>query len=334
MNSIEIEVCIPTYKRVDKLIEQVENLLVQLGPNDIIKIYDNDHIDESIVTKLTSDNRVSYKKNIVNIGLTSNLSVCFENTSKPWFWLLSDDDPVKDDAIDTIKKTIVKHNYPNFINFSSELMASRKQDLACIGIESYFEQLDSFSNLLLISNNVYKRECILPALSLIRHGCCMSGPQLVPFFLSKKRDNTNVVYSKHSLVHWGGSDKENSWNRCAFFNVFSYLDLVEDEYKQVVFSKISDTMNKETLLKFYLTLLHGVTKYNQKHTSILLLNKLRVYYDDYGSFGDKLILRFAGFSIKYVPYTSRKILNKTAKVLKSKSMIDYLHQDRKLEMYI
>lgn len=334
MNSIEIEVCIPTYKRVDKLIEQVENLLVQLGPNDIVKIYDNDLIDEDTVSKLISDSRVIYMRNSVNIGLTSNISTCFENISKPWFWLLSDDDPVKYNAVAIIKETIIDNDEPEFINFSTELMDSRKENLICKGMESSFKQLDSFSNLLLISNNVYKREFILPALSLIRHGCCMSGPQLVPFFLPKKNSNTTVLYSCKSIVHWGGGDKENSWNRCTFFNVFSYLDLVEEEYKEIVFCKISLNMNKESIFKFYLSLLYGVTEYNQKYTSLLLLMKLRVYYENFGSFGDRMILKSAQISIKYMPNISRKILDYLAKRIRSKSMKDYLHQVRKLEMYI
>lgn len=95
-----LEIAIPTFNRAEKLTQRLKELLPQLAADTRVVIYDNGSTDEtanSIAPYLS--NRVAQVRWPKNRGMCRNFMRVFEEMNAEWVWMLSDDDPVRPDAV-------------------------------------------------------------------------------------------------------------------------------------------------------------------------------------------------------------------------------------------
>lgn len=120
MDNKLLNIVIPTYNRPEAIKKQVALLLPQLTSEVSLTVFDN-HSDIP-VSKLFAEQdlcRFTVIRNTVNIGGDANIARCLESVSTGWAWPLGDDDPVKDNAVETVLnhiKTYGKYCYINFGN--------------------------------------------------------------------------------------------------------------------------------------------------------------------------------------------------------------------------
>ncbi|OXA97461.1 hypothetical protein B0A75_15985 [Flavobacterium oncorhynchi] len=115
-----LTIAIPTYNRPEKIKAQVNVLLPQLNDKVHLVIYDN--CSDTKVETLFKPNEIlqfHLVRNRVNVGADANIARCFENCTTKWLWTLSDDDLVKEDAVESILNEIEKNEEAVFINLCS-----------------------------------------------------------------------------------------------------------------------------------------------------------------------------------------------------------------------
>lgn len=132
-----LTIAIPTYNRPEQIQKQVRRILPQLSSAIILNIYDN-HSQKPVVDLFTEEEKKHFTiiRNPVNIGGDANIARCFEYCTTKWLWILSDDDPILDNIIETVViKTI--RQYPNacFINFTYE------KDYISYGLKNFLSNI-------------------------------------------------------------------------------------------------------------------------------------------------------------------------------------------------
>ncbi|WET16336.1 glycosyltransferase [Yersinia intermedia] len=230
MNSeldIGISIVIPTYNRMEKLKSRISELLPQMSQLDTLLISDNatELFDDDLLNLPYNDSRVVIHRNKVNIGANANIAKCFELVTGNWMWLLSDDDCVKPNALNIIKKCINKGN-ADFINFSSELLKTKRTDLICESFDGYLDSIgNNFSNHLLISNNVFNMEVLRPFTKFTYWGCFVNAPHLAPVYCALE-NNARILLSSETVVEWQKPDRTECWQLSSAFNLLFLPDVL------------------------------------------------------------------------------------------------------------
>ena len=121
MNGIKLSITIPTYNRPTQIVERIKELAPQIVEGVSIIIYDN--CSEVPVSELLvpfSNLPITVIRNAVNVGGDANQARCLENVHEGWAWTLGDDDPIREDAIETIMQLISEHVDCCFINMANK----------------------------------------------------------------------------------------------------------------------------------------------------------------------------------------------------------------------
>lgn len=106
MNYPLITIGIPTYNRADGYLRNaLQSALNQTYPNIEIVVSDNcsDDNTEAVVASL-NDSRIRYYRQRINIGPQNNFNFCLNQANGTYFLLLSDDDMIDTDFIETCLK--------------------------------------------------------------------------------------------------------------------------------------------------------------------------------------------------------------------------------------
>lgn len=93
----KLEIIIPTYNRVKNLTQTLDQLLAETSPvkNCLITILDNCSDDDTQKYCAQVQNRnqnIKYVRHEKNIGMGANITRAMEIASKPYYWLIGDDD--------------------------------------------------------------------------------------------------------------------------------------------------------------------------------------------------------------------------------------------------
>lgn len=223
--NIKLTVAIPTYNRLDSLLCRINELLVQLDANDRIVISDNNTLNFPNCDFFKAiDERILIYGNKSNLGANANILKCFELVETGWMWLLSDDDIVMYNAIELIKSTIEKYD-SDFINFTTELIKTEREDIFCRGVDDYLENIhDNFSNQLLISNNVYNIDSMVKYLKFAYMGCYFNAPHIAAMYVALE-NNASILLSSSEIVKWNKPDIKTMWQYSSLFNVLLLPDV-------------------------------------------------------------------------------------------------------------
>lgn len=331
MLSNSIQINIPTYNRFDKLILQLQLLLPQLSDIDRILVLDNCSDSFDLNHPIFSDARISISHNSSNIGICANIRKCFESLECDWLWVLGDDDRVYDDSLSIIRNCIA-NNKVKFINFSSSLLStSRNSDMTYSSLDEYVTNLDSFSNQLLISNNIYHKDLVINSAETIGYGVSMGAPHIIPI-ISDFSSCSSGLFSKESIVEWGVIDIDKTWNRIPLFNVFSLIDLLNNYTdKKLFFNVLRDFLPKSYILTAQLT--YSIINFGTEVSDArLFLSKVNVYFERYGTLSQRFVM-FLNRILLLTPRTTYSFLRLLYKIKTGKDLNNIM-QNRALRFYI
>lgn len=266
---IILTIAIPTYNRKDFLIKNIEQLLPQLNDQIKLLILDN-HSDEEMKVVLFNtlpnivNKNVKIIRNRVNIGGDANIIRCFEYCDTPYLWILGDDDVPLENAIDKIIFNILKQ--PNVIFFNYSTSYIRNNSFKAVGLYDFVDKIDEYSNLLFISNNIYKVKNILSNIRFAYNNLNSMAAQLV-ILIQSLNDVSETYFSTEQIVIWGKPTSENNWSHmCQSLGNSSIQELpviVRNGLSKKIAKKIQI---KSTLLSAYKSalLLTDSDKYNYR----------------------------------------------------------------------
>ena len=326
-----IQIAIPTYNRWNKLLAQLNKLQPQLTNKDKIVVIDNASSDFDSQHAIFADPRIRVIRNLANLGLCANISACFHHLDCDWLWLLSDDDRIFDHSLATIRDKIAQTD-AQILNFSSALLSTRRrQDLEYNSAKSYFEAMDSFSNHLLLSNNVYHSEVVKESIIKIGYGISMGAPHMIPIMLAINKHRKGL-FCKEDIIKWQDLAIDHSWNRIPLFNLLCLIDFLDDyQDKKYIFTILKGYLPK--LHFFSAQLSHSVNFHGASlDNAIFFYRKIGVYYCFYGTLYDKYVCRLNDL-LTHFPRIAYPLYTLLFKIVK-KASLNTLMQNRKLEFYI
>lgn len=119
-NVVDFSITIPTYKRVDQLVETIESALKQdTAINYEIIVVDNNpergDLTEVLMNRYKENKNIAYYKNSENLGMGGNWNRCLSLANGNWVVLLHDDDKIEPSFLSEVKKIAMKHPNAGFI---------------------------------------------------------------------------------------------------------------------------------------------------------------------------------------------------------------------------
>ena len=217
-DNLSLSIAIPTFNRFSELKNTIEILIPQLNENIEIVIVDNAS-DVDIKKYFTNNgllkNNIKVFTNIINIGAAANIAKCFEMASKDFIWLLSDDDKPLYNSVETVTRSIKTYPDVEYYNFSAH-WCKRKEDLKGQGISDFINTIDSYSNTVFMSTNVYNREKILKELYFGYTFSYSMAPHLAMMFMMINNSNSKFILLKDEIVNWNSPEAEGSWSEIRY----------------------------------------------------------------------------------------------------------------------
>jgi glycosyltransferase involved in cell wall biosynthesis len=214
-----LTIAIPTYNGHYYLLKQILNINQQL--NEHIDFYVIDNCSEPPVQEYLEIQGLTTKgikilRNKINIGVDANILKCIELCDTKWIWVLSDNDLIKKNAIDTALKEINLHHDSIYINFGN------RYNIVTDNYVSFCKYLN-YSNSFTISNclyNIFKlKECIahykehidthqaqiLYVLKYLEEHrktiCVLSDKQIINWSLEPKWRSIEFVLDTHNIYN-------------------------------------------------------------------------------------------------------------------------------------
>jgi glycosyltransferase involved in cell wall biosynthesis len=283
-----LTIAIPTYNRPAYLLKTVDAIIPQLNEYTTLLIIDN-HSDVSIETVLhdkylIKDINIKVVRNITNIGGAANTLRCFEYCQTPYIWTLGDDDVPKINAVSIILDFI--KDYPDviFFNFNCDLhLHKRNHTFFTVGLSDFVNNFDNYSNLLFISNNIYKHKSVISNIRFAYHYTYSAATQLAILIQSLKNEDSQVCFSKEKIVTNGIPENGNHFSvviQSLGYNILVELPIIVQNGLSITLGKRLAESKLSILLLFREILFLSDKKTYNKKTSRYLFNQIlyRRYY--------------------------------------------------------
>lgn len=202
-----LTIAIPTYNRASALKAQLELLMPQLTDEVVVLIYDNASQDgtPTVAAPYLSD-RVFYYCATTNGGAGRNFLRCFEESQTEWLWMLSDDDPITDTAVQDLL-CLLKGCQADFVHTSS-LIGVYEANVTFRDFKDFLASVN-LSSLLWISTGVYRLPAFRPLLGLFVESIATWGPQMLIVLALLERQmgqtfitSTRLITKAPEVMRW------------------------------------------------------------------------------------------------------------------------------------
>ena len=116
-----LTIAIPTYNRVEKLKISLKKVLDYTKGHDEIELFVSDNAStdgtKEYVESIQKENsNLKYYRNTENLGFDGNFLNCFRKAQGKYLWMLSDDDSLMENAVDTVLYVIEQNPVMVFCN--------------------------------------------------------------------------------------------------------------------------------------------------------------------------------------------------------------------------
>lgn len=295
-----LTIAIPTYNRVNHLIDNIDSILVQLNTECRLLIIDNhssyildDKISDILEVYVNKGIDIRVIRNNANVGLFGNILKCFELCETKWLYIIGDDDRMTKKGMDTILSDIKQ--FSDFINISYQWLPENRWSLErpkiTTGAINYMESIESIHHVMFLSSNIYNVHKLNKYLSQGNYYQLTAAPHLVLLLLGLNNiENEKVYLSEKAIVQNLNSEveEEEKWNKPDFFrNIKLFLDLpIHQNNKKVLFKLYKNSYALKKYLRIYIDF-----SLNGKMTNIREEFKIATfYYRIHGSYFDRIQL--------------------------------------------
>lgn len=173
-----LSIYIPTYNRKERLLNQLNSILIQpLSKSVDIVVIDN-HSNYDVKAAIVSNwdetilERVQIKTNPYNVGLSLNISLPFFYCKSKWLWIVSDDDETTLDSLEIVMEDIKKYSDYLVLKYSLGEASRHHNDIinSLNELTDYYDKKEQFKGeFIFLSNGIYNIEKLKPVL-----GDCIS----------------------------------------------------------------------------------------------------------------------------------------------------------------
>lgn len=215
---MKLSIVVPTYNRPQMLKKNLPEVVRQLSDDVELVIIDNcspvPALDVISEIGLAAHDRIRIVRNPVNVGANENISRAAEHALGRFVWVLGDDDTVTNDCVSKILTKIAQFADAVFINFNTPAPAHvrRSEDKFTVGLNNFLSAIDSFGQIIFISDGVYSTDFLRKNLRFAKfyqgtcaplfcalvlgmsdeHQCVLSKDQIISADLAGAPENTQL----------------------------------------------------------------------------------------------------------------------------------------------
>ncbi|MDD2200552.1 MAG: glycosyltransferase family 2 protein [Bacteroidales bacterium] len=274
-----LSIIIPTYNREKQLYNQLK-LIFESNINLIeeIVIIDN-HSDYDILNLVASfnSNKIRLVRQPFNVKVHNNIAFCFYYVKTEWFWLLSDDDEILDNAIENIKEEIEEiPSDVGMIKFA-RTNSSQKNYIAN-NLESFIdyyinEKIIRRGDLVFMSTNVYNTIKLKDYLGFAFEYAYTYVPQIVPIIKGLDDKKVSIKFSDVCIVKYL-PPREGNYSFATVgkgISTFSHIPLNLSKSYRLKFLNIIMSINYRSMINFSL-------KFENTKDFRIIYNNIYRYY--------------------------------------------------------
>lgn len=272
MNKIKLSICLPTYNRSKKAIEQLkflENELKKLENESDIEIIVSDNNSKfeeaNNLKKFLEKKEIKLNYNLKNLGLVGNLKKLLDLSKGKYIWFVGDDDILEPGILKLIYTKLkdcdfLFINHDAFIN-SEENIVMKSAIPEILNKENVIEQVFEYSKttLMFITACIYKRnklEEVMEKLSSLD----LSDPLVYSIYCGK---DDNVAVIKEIMIHnkWGDTSWSSQSSRV-------FLEEIPKKLRSLYKLNIDKQKQKKLLIEYCRDRKYDLIKYNLKRGRI------------------------------------------------------------------
>lgn len=166
MKTATLSITIPTYNRRGCLIKTLDAIIPQLNDRCDLTVIDNaspydvNSVFNEIVEKHGKQHQCRLIIRTRNIGAGGNIAGCLMEAKGKWAWILSDDDTVKENAVEKILSIICNADKSIFILFSREGKKPLQTETLISNSSTGMREDLLFGEFLFISCGVYNVDAV------------------------------------------------------------------------------------------------------------------------------------------------------------------------------
>lgn len=217
----QLTIAITTYNRKDSLIKQLQRIegQKQIDKYDLIISDNHSSYDLNVYLKVNLSKEfyenIQLHINLVNIGGLGNISNIFMLPKTKWMWLLSDDDEVTPNSIESIVSDIQQYPNTGVLKYSI-INDIQENDTAIHNIDEltkyYLKEKHSVGSLIFMSNNIYNLERIRSFIPYIYNYSYSYIPHINPILAGLAKGELVMQFLNTAIVHYVYPGRDNHWN--------------------------------------------------------------------------------------------------------------------------
>lgn len=207
----KLSIVIPTFNRREKLLRQLHAIYNQPQSKDVEVIVLDNHSDYDCVQVVTLEfpkeqfPKLKVITHPYNIGGNMNISLCFYYATGDWLWMMSDDDVVEPDSLNTVLDDIRQHTGFIVLKYSLEGMPHSSYDNVTIeslnGLADYLEERKLLlGNLIFISTGVFNLNRLKSVIGQIIEYGYDSMSAINPIIIGLDKKLGSVFFSKKFII--------------------------------------------------------------------------------------------------------------------------------------
>ena len=175
-----LTIAIPTYNRAEKLRERLRELIPQLTTEVSIHVFDNASSDHTVRVVAEFDHpSISINSSVGNLGMCGNFVRCLVVPASDWLWILGDDDPVQNDAVERILK-LLRKTTSQFVSFTTNCNHNVRNEVIN-GLDHLLAIKDTTS-LMHISANLYRISHLRESFKILTPSAFTFAPNVAIIF--------------------------------------------------------------------------------------------------------------------------------------------------------
>lgn len=269
---IKLSICLPTYNRSKKAIEQLkflENELKELENKSDIEIIvsDNNSIlkEANNLKKFLEKKAIKLNYNLENLGLVGNLKKLLDLSKGKYIWFVGDDDILETGIVESIYTQLkdcdfLFINHDAFIN-TKENIVMKSAIPEVLNNEHIIEQIFEYSKttLMFITACVYKSNKLKEVIEKLS-SLDLSDPLVYSIYCGKD-DKIQVI--KEIMIHnkWGDTSWSSESTRI-------FLEEIPKKLRSLYKLNIDKQKQKKLLIEYYRVRKYDLIKYNLKRGRI------------------------------------------------------------------
>lgn len=212
---MKLTIAIPTYNRVPVLRNSLCKLLPQLNSECELLILDNASTlnVENEISELIQSYSCKFSIRVIrhesNIGGNANILRCIELSRGEWVWILGDDDPPVEGALELIFNKINGSQNLAMMNFKSPIGGAGSCEV--IGGHNLLRIMD-FGNFLFLSTSVFRRDLFIKYLADGYEAISTCAPHTAIALSVSVSENAKFLFIDQCIVDWEASPVSERWN--------------------------------------------------------------------------------------------------------------------------